>query len=98
MSASERRELVRFFRESVGRQLRMRGWDNQKLAELTGLTTNEVYSISSNTWSTAAPMPTSRGEAGVVSHNGNVFVVGGSRPGFGNSTDANEEFTPTPTK
>ena len=71
------------------------GWDG--VAPL-GLTTNEVYSISSNTWSTAAPMPTSRGEAGVVSHNGDVFVVGGSRPGFGNSTDANEEFTPAPTK
>ena len=71
------------------------GWDG--VAPL-GLTTNEVYNIASNTWSTAAPMPTSRGEAGVVSHNGNVFVVAGSRPGFGNSTDANEEFTPAPIK
>ncbi len=27
-----------------------------------------------------------------------AFVVGGSRPRFGNSTDANEEFTPAPIK
>jgi len=37
-------------------------------------------------------MTTARQEAGVNSHGGSVYVVGGAQPAFGSSTDANEVF------
>lgn len=59
------------------------------------LSVNEVYNIPSNSWSMAAAIPIARGEAGVYSHGGRIFVVGGSQPAFGASTDANEVFKPS---
>jgi len=55
---------------------------------------NEVYDIPSNSWSTNTPIPTARQEAGVNSHGGRVYVVGGAQPAFGSSTGANEVFKP----
>jgi len=61
---------------------------------VSALNVNEMYDISGNSWSTNTPMPTARQEAGVHSHGGRVYVVGGSAPGYGSSSNANEEFTP----
>jgi N-acetylneuraminic acid mutarotase len=58
------------------------------------LNVNEVYDIPSNTWSTNTPIPTARQEAGVNSHGGRIYVVGGATPAFGTSTAANEVFKP----
>jgi N-acetylneuraminic acid mutarotase len=59
------------------------------------LNVNEVYDIPTNTWSTnTATMTTARQEAGVNSHGGRIYVVGGSTASFGNSTAANEVFKP----
>ncbi len=59
------------------------------------LNVNEVYDIPSNTWSTnTATITTARQEAGVNSHGGRIYVVGGSTASFGSSTDANEVFKP----
>jgi hypothetical protein len=33
---------------------------------------------------------------GVVSHGGRIYPVGGALPAFGNSTDQNEVFKPSP--
>ena len=54
---------------------------------------NEVYDIPSNSWSNAS-MTAPRQEAGVNSHGGRIYVVGGSTASFGNSTAANEVFKP----
>jgi len=59
------------------------------------VSTNESYKIASNSWSTTpAAMITARSEAGVHSHGGRVFVVGGGNRGA--STDANEVYKPKP--
>ncbi len=59
------------------------------------VSTNESYKIASNSWSaTPAAMTTARSEAGVHSHGGRVFVVGGGNRGA--STDANEVYKPKP--
>src|SRR2546427_11067257 len=55
---------------------------------------NEVYDIPSNSWSPNTAMPTARQEAGVHSHGGRIYVVGGSTPASGASTDAHEGFKP----
>src|SRR5712691_6475647 len=52
---------------------------------------NEVYDVAHNSWSNA-PMTTARQEAGVNSHGGRIYVVGGATPTYGTSTDANEVF------
>jgi hypothetical protein len=39
-------------------------------------------------------MPTAQQEAGVHSHGGRVYVVGGSTPAHGFSSTANEVFKP----
>jgi len=57
-------------------------------------TLNEVYDILSNTWSANASMTAARQEAGVNSHGGRIYLVGGSTASFGNSTAANEAFKP----
>jgi len=57
---------------------------------------NEAYKVSRDTWSTWAPMITSRAEMGVASHGGRIYTVGGGLPAFGNSTDENEVFKPSP--
>ncbi len=54
---------------------------------------NEVYDVAHNSWSNA-PMTTARQEAGVNSHGGRIYVVGGATPAYGASTDANEVFKP----
>lgn len=59
-----------------------------------GHQTNEAYKVSSDTWTTALPMPTPRAEAGAVGHGGRIYVVGGAQPGFGASVAANEVFKP----
>lgn len=66
------------------------------LAGAPPLDVNEVFNISRNFWSTAEPIPTARGESGAVSHGGRIYVVGGGQPAFGNPTDANEVFKPSP--
>ena len=59
------------------------------------LNVNEVYDIPSGTWSTnTATMTTARQEAGVSSHGGRIYVVGGSTASFGASTVANEVLKP----
>ncbi|HKW33101.1 MAG TPA: kelch repeat-containing protein [Candidatus Acidoferrum sp.] len=55
---------------------------------------NEVYDISHDSWSSTTPMPTARQEAGVHSHGGRIYVVGGATPAVGSSTNANEVFKP----
>lgn len=67
------------------------GWDGV----IPGLTTNESYKVAQDKWTTGLPpMPTGRGEAVAVGHGGRIYVVGGARPGFGASVDANEVFKP----
>src|SRR2546427_1451915 len=62
---------------------------------LNQVNVNESYKISSDSWSTTpAAMPTPRSEAGVHSHGGRVYVVGGGNRGI--STDAKEVFKPNP--
>ncbi len=55
---------------------------------------NEVYDIASNSWSNNTAMTAARQEAGVNSHGGRIYVVGGSTASFGNSSAANETFKP----
>jgi len=55
---------------------------------------NEVYDIASNSWSNNTAMTAARQEAGVNSHGGRIYVVGGSTASSGNSTAANEMFKP----
>ncbi len=54
---------------------------------------NEVYDVAHNSWSNAS-MTTARQEAGVNSHGGRIYVVGGATPTYGTSTAANEAFKP----
>src|SRR5712692_4872197 len=49
---------------------------------------NEVYDIASNSWSNNTAMTMARQEAGVSSHGGRIYVVGGSTASFGNSSAA----------
>ncbi len=60
--------------------------------DATGAVTGrvEVYNTVKDTWSAAAPMPTPRGESGVYSHGGRIYVPGGATPAFGTSSAANE--------
>ncbi len=44
---------------------------------LGSLATLEIYDISSNTWSTGAPMPAARSDAVVVQQDSKIFVFGG---------------------
>jgi N-acetylneuraminic acid mutarotase len=55
---------------------------------VTGLV--EVYNVVKDTWSTGTPMPTPRGESGVYSHGGRIYIPGGATPAFGTSSAANE--------
>jgi N-acetylneuraminic acid mutarotase len=54
------------------------------------LTTNEVYTVSADTWKTDEPMPSPRAEMGVVSHGGTIYTVGGGL--FGVSSNMNLAF------
>ena len=56
------------------------------------LTTNEFYTVPSDTWSTDTPMPSPRAEMGVVSHGGRIYTVGGGL--FGISSPLNLAFKP----
>ena len=60
---------------------------------VSALNVNEVYDIPSGSWSNAS-MTTPRQEAGVNSHGGKIYVVGGATPTYGTSTAANEVFKP----
>lgn len=56
---------------------------------------NEVYNVAHNTWvNDGAPDLTARGEAGVVSHGGRIYVLGGGP--YGISTSDNNVFNPVP--
>ena len=55
---------------------------------------NEVFDISTSTWSVDTPMTTPRGEMGVGSVAGTIWTVGGSVPAFGFSSNALETFRP----
>jgi len=68
------------------------GWDG---VAASGLTTNESYKVSTDTWTTGLlAMPTPRAETGAVGTNGGIYIVGGSQPAFGASVDVNEVFKP----
>jgi N-acetylneuraminic acid mutarotase len=56
------------------------------------LTTNEFYTVSADSWSVDAPMPSPRAEMGVVSHGGRIYTVGGGF--FGASSNLNLVFKP----
>src|SRR5258707_8341483 len=47
---------------------------------------NEVYDVAHNSWSNAS-MTTARQEAGVSSHGGRIYVVGGATPAYGTSSN-----------
>lgn len=66
------------------------GWDGFS----TGNTNNEAYHVASDSWTIETPMPVGRGEAGAAGHGGQIFVVGGAKPGFGTSVPNNEAFKP----
>ncbi len=51
---------------------------------------NEVYDVAHNTWSNNTLMTAGRQEAGVNSHGGRIYVVGGSTT-FGTSSNVNDE-------
>jgi len=86
----------------TGRASLVAGHSGDKVYAIGGTTdgvsasnVNEVYDIPSDTWSTnTATMTTTRQEAGVSSHGGRIYVVGGAQPAFGSSTDANAVFKP----
>jgi hypothetical protein len=56
------------------------------------LGTNELYKVSADSWSSAAPMLTARAEMGVASRGGRIYTVGGGLPAFGSPSNANEVF------
>jgi N-acetylneuraminic acid mutarotase len=45
------------------------------------LTTNEFYTVPSDTWTADTPLPSPRAEMGVVSHGGRIYTVGGGLQG-----------------
>jgi hypothetical protein len=53
-----------------------------------------VYDTTTGQATQLEDMITPRGEMGVVALDGAVYTVGGSIPAFGNSSNANERFTP----
>lgn len=55
---------------------------------------HEVYSPALDAYEPAAALLTPRAEMGVVSARGKVYAVGGALPAFGESSPANEVFTP----
>ena len=55
---------------------------------------HEVYSPSQDAYQDAAVMLTPRAEMGVVASGAKVYAVGGALPAFGESSDANEVFSP----
>lgn len=61
-------------------------------SSLTVSAANEVFNTADNTWSSAEPMPTPRGEMGVGSVGGTIWTVGGAVPAFGISENALETF------
>ena len=70
------------------------GWDGTFPFPLN-LGPVEAYKISKDKWSTGyTPMPTARGEAGVVSHGGRIYMVGGGAPAFGSPINSFEVFKP----
>lgn len=66
------------------------GWNGV----IPGLKTNEAYHVAKDSWTTETPMPVGRAEAGAAGHGGRIYVVGGAKPGFGNSVPNNEVFKP----
>ena len=57
---------------------------------------NEVYNIAHGSWSTDAPMPAPRFEAGTASHGGRIYVEGGAGASNVPDTVSNEVFKPNP--
>jgi N-acetylneuraminic acid mutarotase len=58
------------------------------------LGTTWAYDTTTGASTQMADMMTPRAEMGVVAYNGSIYTVGGSQPAFGNSSTANERFTP----
>jgi N-acetylneuraminic acid mutarotase len=60
----------------------------------TFFNTNEAFDPATNTWTTKAPMPTTRETRGTNGPvvNGIVYVIGGTQPGF--CTNVNEAYNP----
>jgi len=55
----------------------------------------EAYKVSKDTWITGlTSMPTPRAETGAADHGGRIYILGGAKPGFGASVDANEAYKP----
>ena len=63
------------------------------LMSLSFLTVLNVSAQEENTWTTLAPMQEARYGLGVVAENGKIYAMGGY-PGFGPTTDINEEYNP----
>jgi N-acetylneuraminic acid mutarotase len=60
-------------------------------ADSSFLNTVEVYNPASNSWSTAAPMPTARYDLAAADINGLVYAIGG----YNNSSlNAVEQYSP----
>ena len=63
------------------------------LLVISPLTILTVEAQEENSWTTLAPMQEARYGLGVVSENGKIYAIGGN-PGYGPTTDINEEYNP----
>ena len=54
----------------------------------------ERYSIASNTWTKAAPLPARRSDIGAIAHGGRIYVFGGCANGASTVTHAVEIYNP----
>ncbi|HYS54207.1 MAG TPA: kelch repeat-containing protein [Thermoanaerobaculia bacterium] len=66
------------------------GWNGV----VPGVQTNQAYHVAHDNWTTETPMPVGRAETGAASHGGRIYILGGAKPGFGNSVPNNEVFKP----
>jgi N-acetylneuraminic acid mutarotase len=71
------------------------GWDGTLPFIGTAKNIVEGYKVSKDSWDDDyTSMPTSRGEAGVVSHGGRIYMIGGGQPAFGTPTASVQVFKP----
>jgi len=62
---------------------------------LNPLDLNQIYDPETDTWTTGTPMPTPRGDLGVVVINDEIYAIGGQiSDDWGGVTPANEKYTP----
>jgi len=62
-------------------------------ANTNALNTVEAYDPSSNSWSTAASMPTARSQLAATDANGVIYAIGGANTG-GTPLNATEQYWP----